>query len=74
MLAEITEGKVGIVVRGVASGDLRRRALCECERIYGPGGYRLCSESFRPCMVSLGGHVRLWEGRFEAEADTAASN
>ena len=55
-----------LVLRGVSPCDLRKNALCECERRLGTQGWRVTGEQITPCMRSLGGRVLLYEGRFEA--------
>jgi hypothetical protein len=59
--------QVSVVVRGLSSSDLRRLAARRCERALGKQDCWCFTEAdVRPCMVSLGGHVRLYEGRFVA--------
>jgi hypothetical protein len=65
VVSETEQGRAAVVMRGLSKGDLRRHAKTVCRRRLGECNWELCSEEFRPCMVSLGGHVRLWEGRFE---------
>jgi hypothetical protein len=55
-----------VVLRGFSRRDLRERARCRFDERFGKGRWRLCGEDTRPCLVSLGGHVRLYECRFEA--------
>ena len=54
-----------IVVRGFSPGELRRQAEKRC-RAFGDDAWRITDESFTPCLQSLGGRVRLYEGRFHA--------
>jgi hypothetical protein len=54
-----------IVVRASCRAALEGRAVKECRRLLGDCPFRLSETAVCPCMVSLGGHVRLWEGRFE---------
>ena len=54
-----------IVVRACCRDALQGRAVKECQRRFGNCAFQLSEGSICPCMVSLGGHVRLWEGRFE---------
>jgi hypothetical protein len=54
-----------MVLRGLSPTELRKQAIRECERKLG-AGWRFTEERIVPCMVSLGGRVRLYEGRFQA--------
>ena len=56
--------EASIVLRGLSPRELRRQAIRECERRLGAGS-RFTEERIVPCMVSLGGRVRLYEGRFQ---------
>jgi hypothetical protein len=55
-----------VVLRGLSPRDLRDRARCRFDERFGEGCWRLCGEQTRPCLVSLGGRVRLYECRFDA--------
>ena len=55
-----------IVVRGFSPTELRRQAEKKCRAAFGDDAWRITGESFTPCVQSLGGHVRLYEGRFNA--------
>ena len=55
-----------VVLRGISPRDLRERAQCRFDERFGKGGWRLCGEETQPCLVSLGGRVRLYECRFAA--------
>ena len=55
-----------VVLRGVSPRELRERARCRFDQQFGAGSWRLCGEQTRPCLVSIGGRVRLYECRFEA--------
>ena len=58
-------GETEVLMRGFDPAFLRRQAARECERLLGPT-WRFTEEQITPCMVSLGGRVRLYEGRFRA--------
>jgi hypothetical protein len=55
-----------IVLRGFSPAELRRHAAKSCTADGGGDSWRIVDESFAPCLVSLGGRVRLYEGRFRA--------
>lgn len=55
-----------IVLRGFSPAELRRHAEKSCSAAFGDGAWRIDDETFVPCLVSLGGRVRLYEGRFHA--------
>jgi hypothetical protein len=61
------EDRVELVLGGCRRDELRRAAVRACTRRFGAGDWRVRGEEFRPAMVSRGGSVRLWEGRFELE-------
>jgi hypothetical protein len=54
-------------IRGFSPRELEERAEGECARHFGERGWRLCEKTCAPCMVTLGGRVRLYEARFVAE-------
>ena len=54
-----------IVVRASCRAALEGRAVKECRRRFGDCPFQLSEGTVCPCMVSLGGHVRLWEARFQ---------
>jgi hypothetical protein len=56
-----------IIVRGFSPNELRRRVECECRKSFGEA-CRITGETITPCSVSLGGRVRLYEGRFDVAA------
>jgi hypothetical protein len=56
-----------IVARGFSPAELRRRVECECRKSFGEA-CRITGETITPCSVSLGGRVRLYEGRFHVAA------
>jgi len=55
-----------LVLRGLSPRELRKQASCRFDERFGEGSWRLCGERTRPCLVSIGGRVRLYECRFEA--------
>jgi hypothetical protein len=55
-----------IVLRGFSPAELRRHAEAKCRSAFGDDSWRITDEAFVPCLVSLGGRVRLYEGRFHA--------
>ena len=58
-----------VVLRGLSPRELRERAGCRFDERFGKGCWRLCGEATCPCLVSLGGRVRLYECRFDAVAN-----
>jgi len=63
----VSGDRASVLVRGFSPADLRRRAARDCARAFGAdAGWRFTQEEIVPCMVSIGGRVRLYEGRFEA--------
>ena len=60
------QGTRTIVVRGFSPAELRRQAEKNCRAAFGDAAWRITGESFTPCLKSLGGRVRLYEGRFHA--------
>ncbi len=59
------EHRETVVVRGFSAQDLRRCVNRDCRASMGETGWQIVGETIVPRMVSLGGRVRLWEGRFE---------
>ena len=55
-----------IVLRGFSPAELRRHAARTCAAGGAGDSWRIVDESFVPCLTSLGGRVRLYEGRFRA--------
>jgi hypothetical protein len=55
-----------VVLRGTSPRELRARAHCRFDERFGKGCWRLCGEETQPCLVSIGGRVRLYECRFAA--------
>jgi len=64
---EAGQDSTTIVVRGFSPTELRRRVECECRKSFGEA-CRITGETITPCSVSLGGRVRLYEGRFHVAA------
>ena len=58
-----------VVLRGMSPRELRERAACRFDERFGAGCWHLCGDRTRPCLVSIGGRVRLYECEFAAEAD-----
>jgi hypothetical protein len=54
-----------VLLRGFDPAYLRRQAARECEQRLG-SAWQFTEEHITPCMVSAGGRVRLYEGRFRA--------
>jgi hypothetical protein len=66
-MVRISADEVSVVARGFCRRDLERQASRECERVLGVHDtWRFTSREIVPCMVSPGGRVRLYEGRFVA--------
>ena len=63
----VSDDRATITVRGFSPADLRRRAARDCGRLFGEdGGWQFTREEIVPCLRSMGGRVRLYEGRFDA--------
>jgi hypothetical protein len=54
--------KLELTLRGFSPAELRACAEKRCACY----GFAVCTADIRPCMVSAGGRVRLYEGRFVA--------
>jgi hypothetical protein len=52
-------------IRGFSPAELK---LCADKQCAGYG-LKVCESEIKPCMVSAGGRVRLYEGRFVALRD-----
>lgn len=63
LLAERTES---LILRGISPQRMHLRAGREFDARFGVRGWRLKDERFLPCVVTVGGRVRLYEGRFDA--------
>jgi hypothetical protein len=55
-----------LTLRGFSPRELRARAERECACHFGECEWKLEQAEFVPCVGSLGGRVRLYEGRFVA--------
>ncbi len=53
---------IELTIRGFSPDELRACAQKRCACY----GFTVRESRIRPCMVSQGGHVRLYEGRFIA--------
>ena len=53
---------IELTIRGFSPHELKACAEKRCACY----GFTVCESTIRPCMVSQGGHVRLYEGRFVA--------
>ena len=53
---------IQLTIRGFSPDELRACAEKRCACF----GFTVRESTIRPCMVSQGGHVRLYEGRFVA--------
>ncbi|HLJ21842.1 MAG TPA: hypothetical protein VKU84_16670 [Stellaceae bacterium] len=62
------EDRLELTLRGFSPEELRACAEKRCACY----GLEVKKAEIRPCLVSLGGHVRLYEGRFVAEPSEAA--
>lgn len=73
-LMQVSGDRASVKVRGFSPADLRRRAVRDCGQAFGSAAdWRFTAEEIVPCMVSIGGRVRLYEGRFEASRSSAVS-
>ena len=63
---DISGDRASVLVRGFSPADLRRRAARDASGLRRRRRLALHAGGDRPCMVSIGGRVRLYEGRFEA--------
>jgi hypothetical protein len=59
MSAAHVENARPLVVRGLSPADIRRQAAKRCTP-----GCQLIEQCVTPCLVTPGGRVRLYEGRF----------
>jgi hypothetical protein len=57
-----------VVVCGFSACDMRKCAVRNCCKLYGQANWQVTEEVIQPRMVSMGGHVRLYEGRYRLEA------
>ena len=65
-MVTIAEDRVLITARGFSPAELWRYATRECEKALGRDCWCFTLAEVKPCMVSLGGRARLFEGRFVA--------
>jgi hypothetical protein len=56
-----------VTLRGFSPRELWTRAEGACARHFGEQGWQMCEKTCAPCLVSLGGRVRLYEAHFVAE-------
>jgi len=63
----LAQERFEVTVRGFSPRELEARAEGECARHFGEKGFRMCERTCAPCLVSLGGRVRLYEARVVAE-------
>jgi hypothetical protein len=64
--AVVAERSESIVLRGLSPQRMHARAAEEFDARFGGRSWRLREERFTPCLVTVGGRVRLYEGRFDA--------
>jgi hypothetical protein len=73
-VVNVSGSNASVRVRGFSPADLRRRAALDCGKVFGSDGdWRFTQETIVPCLVSIGGRVRLYEGRFEASNSPVAT-
>ena len=73
-LVNVSGDRASVLVRGFNPSDLRRRASRDCSEAFGNAAdWRFTREEIVPCLVSIGGRVRLYEGHFEASRSSAVS-
>ncbi len=74
-VVNVSGDRASLVMRGFSPPDLRRRAVRDCSLVFGSdGSWRFTREEIVPCLVSPGGRVRLYEGRFEASRSRVVSS
>jgi hypothetical protein len=61
------EERIELKLRGFSPRELHERAEGECAKRFGEAGWQICEERCKPCLISLGGHVRLYETTVVAE-------
>jgi hypothetical protein len=57
--------RLEFTIRGFSKAELKVCADKRCANF----GLHVCESEIKPCMVTPGGHVRLYEGRFVATRD-----
>ena len=73
-VVNVSGDRASVLVRGFSPSELRRRATRDCREALGSGAdWRFTREEIVPCLVSIGGRVRLYEGHFEASRSSAVS-
>jgi hypothetical protein len=64
---DVSGDRATLTMRGLSPADLRRRATRDCSRLFGEDCcWQFTREEIVPCVRSMGGRVRLYEGRFDA--------
>jgi hypothetical protein len=61
------EERFELTIRGFSPRELCARAEGECAKHFGERGWQICEQRCRPCLVSLGGRVKLYEATVVAE-------
>jgi hypothetical protein len=61
-----------LTLRGFSARELNALAERECRRHFGTCAWRFEEASCIPCMGTLGGRIRLYEGKFVATGEPAA--
>jgi hypothetical protein len=61
------EQRFELKLRGFSPRELQARAEGECAKHFGEHGWQICEQQCKPCLVSLGGRVRLYEATVVAE-------
>lgn len=68
-MVSVSAQEVSVVVQGFSRAQLQQTAARECEQALGAkDSWQFTKAEIVPSMVSLGGRVRLYEGRFVARA------
>jgi hypothetical protein len=67
-MALLEDERFEVTLRGLSPRELEVRAEGECAKHFGETGWRFCERTCAPCLVTLGGRVRLYEGHYVAEA------
>jgi hypothetical protein len=74
-VVNVSGDRASLRMRGFSPAGLRRRAVRGCSQVFGiDGGWRFTREEIVPCLVSPGGRVRLYEGRFDATRSRGVSS
>ena len=64
-MASEHDDRLEFTIRGFSKAELEVCADKQCANY----GLRVCESEIKPCMVTPGGRVRLYEGRFVATRD-----